>query len=83
MNALDAVIGLPVNLFFGTGISAAILVFKTCREDAENILFIDASNDYQPGKNQNSLRASDVDKIMSTLETRISVYKYSYLAPLS
>lgn len=82
MNALDAVIGLPANLFFGTGIPAAILVFKTCREDADNILFIDASREFQPGKNQNTLRASDVDKIINTLAEWETIEKYSYLASL-
>lgn len=82
MNALDAVIGLPANLFFGTGIPAAILVFKRCREDSENILFIDASRDYEPGKNQNNLRNQDVNKIIDTLASRKTIEKYSYLAPL-
>lgn len=83
MNALDAVIGLPSNLFFGTGIPAAVLVFKKCREDSENILFIDASRDFEPGKNQNNLRTSDVNKIIDTLAARSTIEKYSYLAPLS
>lgn len=83
MNCLDAVIGLPANLFFGTGIPAAILVFKKCREDSENVLFIDASQHFQPGKNQNKLRQEDVDRIINTLESRATVEKYSYLAPLS
>lgn len=83
MNALDAVIGLPSNLFFGTGIPAAILVFKKCREDSENILFIDASRDFEPGKNQNNLRTQDVNKIINTLASRKPIEKYSYLAPIS
>lgn len=82
MNALDAVIGLPANLFFGTGIPAAILVFKKCREDGEHVLFIDASRDFAPGKNQNTLRDQDVEKIIDTLEQRTVIDKYSYLATL-
>lgn len=80
MNALDAVIGLPANLFFGTGIPACILVFKKCREDGDNVLFIDASRDFEPGKNQNNLRRKDIEKIVSTLETREEIDKYSHLA---
>ncbi|MDO9518616.1 MAG: type I restriction-modification system subunit M [Pseudohongiella sp.] len=83
MNALDAVIGLPANLFFGTGIPAAILVFKKCREDSENVLFIDASQEFERGKNQNNLLDEHVEKIINTLAARETVEKYSYLAPLS
>lgn len=83
MNALDAVIGLPENLFFGTGIPAAILVFKKCREDSYNVLFIDASSEYEKGKNQNNLLPEHVDKIISTLSSRETIEKYSYLAPRS
>ena len=83
MNVLDAVIGLPPNLFFGTGIPAAILVLKKCREDAENVLFIDASREFARGTNQNTLRQEDVDKIIKTLADRSTIDKYSYLAPLS
>lgn len=50
-NCLDAVIGLPANIFFGTSIPTVILVFKKHRENADNILFIDASNDFEKGKN--------------------------------
>jgi len=83
MNALDAVIGLPANLFFGTGIPAAILVFKKCREDSENVLFIDASNEYEKGKNQNNLLDEHVEKIINTLASRETIEKYSYIASLS
>lgn len=80
-NLLDAVIGLPANLFFGTGIPAAVLLFK--RNKADNkVLFIDASRDFQSDKNQNKLRQTDIDKILATYEARISVDKYAYLASL-
>ena len=80
-NLLDAVIGLPANLFFGTGIPAAVLLFK--RNKADNkVLFIDASRDYQSEKNQNRLRQTDIDKILATYQARISVDKYAYLADI-
>jgi len=78
-NLLDAVIGLPSNLFYGTGIPAAVLVFKRNKPDT-NVLFIDASREYQDLKNQNKLRQSDIDKIVSTYQARETVEKYAYLA---
>lgn len=81
-NYLDAVIGLPANIFFGTSIPTVILVFKKHRENADNILFIDASNDFEKGKNQNNLRNSDVDKIIETFSKRETIDKYSYVARL-
>ena len=65
-NYLDAVIGLPANLFFGTGIPAAILLFNKGRGKRKDVLFIDASQSYEAGKNQNNLRQTDIDKIVST-----------------
>ena len=69
MNLLDAVIGLPANLFYGTGIPACILVFKQNR-DRKDILFIDASGDeyYEKGKNQNKLREEDIQRIVDAYE---------------
>jgi type I restriction enzyme M protein len=64
-NLIDAVIGLPANLFFGTGIPAAILVFNKAKKQ-KNVLFIDASQHYEAAKNQNKLRDSDIEKIVST-----------------
>lgn len=81
-NYLDAVIGLPPNLFFGTSIPACILVFKKCRQNPEDILFIDASKHFEKGKNQNRLRQQDIDKIIDTYEQRKSEDKYSYVASL-
>lgn len=81
-NYLDAVIGLPPNLFFGTSIPASILVFKKCREAEKDVLFIDASKHFEKGKNQNRLRPSDIDKIITTYEKREEVEKYSHLATL-
>lgn len=81
-NYLDAVIGLPANIFYGTSIPTCILVFKKCREDSEHVLFIDASNDFDKVKNQNQLTDDHVQKIISTYQQRSSIEKYSHLASL-
>ncbi|MCC4593043.1 type I restriction-modification system subunit M [Xanthomonas campestris pv. cannae] len=78
-NLLDVVIGLPEKLFYGTGIPAAILVFRKKKKD-RNVLFIDASRHYQDGKNQNLLRESDLQRILDTVQARQNVDKYAYLA---
>lgn len=78
-NLLDAVIGLPSNLFFGTGIPAAILIFKKKKKD-DTVLFIDASREFQDGKNQNILRPQDIEKIVKTYKARENVDKYAYKA---
>lgn len=81
-NYLDAVIGLPANLFFGTSIPACILVFKKCRTNPKDILFIDASKHFAKGKNQNKLRPEDIDKIIEAFTNRTAEDKYSYIASL-
>ena len=78
-NLLDAVIGLPEKLFYGTGIPAAILVFRKNKAD-KHVLFIDASREYKDGKNQNFLAEEQLSKIMKTYQARESVDKYAYLA---
>ena len=80
-NLLDAVIGLPANLFYGTGIPACILIFKKNRV-RKDVLFIDASSDgnFEKGKNQNILRDCDISRIAETYKSRETVEKYSYLA---
>lgn len=78
-NLLDAVIGLPEKLFFGTGIPAAILVFRQDKAD-DSVLFIDASREFQTGKNQNALSVDNIRKIVETYTTRADVDKYSHLA---
>lgn len=80
-NLLDAVIGLPEKLFYGTGIPAAILVFKKQKSD-NNVLFIDASREFKSGKNQNQLGEADIQKIIATYKARTNVDKYAYLATL-
>lgn len=87
-NILEAVIGLPANLFFGTGIPAAILVFNKGKVDNTNVLFIDASKHFESAKNQNKLREKDIEHIVSTyrkfnegkLKPGIVEDKYSYVA---
>lgn len=81
-NYLDAVIGLPANIFYGTSIPTCILVFKKCRENPEDILFIDASEHYEKAKTQNYLRKADINKIISTYKDRKTEEKYSYVATL-
>ncbi|RAJ97089.1 type I restriction-modification system subunit M [Aliidiomarina maris] len=80
-NLLDAVIGLPEKLFYGTGIPAAILVFKKSKTD-EKVLFIDASREFKSGKNQNQLSDENIQKVVDTYRARQSVEKYAYLATL-
>ncbi|WP_039651895.1 type I restriction-modification system subunit M [Clostridium tyrobutyricum] len=80
-NYLDTVIGLPANLFYGTSIPTAILVFKKNRK-TKDILFIDASNDFEKGKNQNNLSDENVDKIINTFKERKDVDKYAYVASI-
>jgi type I restriction enzyme M protein len=87
-NILEAVIGLPVNLFFGTGIPAAILIFNKGKGNNTNVLFIDASKHYESAKNQNKLRESDIEHIVNTyrdfaagkLQGGVVEDRYSYVA---
>lgn len=80
-NLLDAVIGLPANLFFGTGIPACILVFKQNR-NRDDVLFIDASADdfYEKSKNQNKLREEDIQRIVDAYDKYEPVEKFAYVA---
>lgn len=81
-NYLDAVIGLPANVFYGTSIPTSILVFKKCKEHPDNILFIDASKHFEKVKTQNVLREEDVDRIVSAYLDRKTVDKYAYVASI-
>jgi type I restriction enzyme M protein len=81
-NYLDAVIGLPANIFYGTSIPTCIMVFKKCREFPDNILFVDASNDFEKVKTQNILRNEDIEKIVQTYQNRTEINKYSKKIPL-
>ncbi|MBB6713402.1 type I restriction-modification system subunit M [Clostridium gasigenes] len=82
-NCLDAVIGLPENLFFGTGIPAVVLIFKKSRK-RKDVLFIDASGEghYEKGKNQNKLREIDLNDIETVYNNYETIDKYSYVASL-
>ncbi len=81
-NYLDAVIGLPANLFYGTSIPTIVVVFKKCRVDDQDVLFIDASKDFEKAKNQNKLRPEDIEKIVKTYANREEIDKYSHKASL-
>ena len=81
-NYLDTVIGLPANLFFGTSIPACILIFKKCRTQTDNILFIEASREFEKGRNQNWLSEANIDKIIQTYYDRKTIDKYSYVASM-
>ncbi|MUV02319.1 type I restriction-modification system subunit M [Flavobacterium rakeshii] len=81
-NYLDAVIGLPANIFYGTSIPTCILVFKKCRETPDDILFIDASKEFDKVKNQNMLREEHINKIVDTYRNRTVIEKYSHSATL-
>lgn len=84
LNRLDAVIGLPANLFHGTGIPVCVLVLKSKRNgNAGNILFIDASKEFKAGKNQNVLEQKNIDKIVETYEKRVDVDKFAHVAEMS
>lgn len=81
-NLLDAVIGLPANLFYGTSIPTCVLVFKgrEARGDKKDILFIDASNEFEKDKNQNKLTVENIEKIVETYRKREDVDKYAHVA---
>ncbi|OBU40701.1 type I restriction-modification system subunit M [Photobacterium damselae] len=82
-NYLDAVIGLPAAIFFGTGIPTCILIFKKNRKASDDVLFIDASDSFEKIKGQNYLRNTDVQRIVETYSKRVSVEKFSHVAQLS
>lgn len=75
---IDAIIGLPANLFYSTGIPVCIIVLKKCRKN-DKILFINASSDehYEKGKRQNYLREEDVDDIIKAYKSRATISRYA------
>jgi type I restriction enzyme M protein len=81
-NYIDAIIGLPANIFYGTSIPTCILVLKKCRKESDNILFIDASKEFEKVKTQNKLREEHIKKIVETYRERKEIEKYSHLATL-
>lgn len=85
LNYLDAVIGLPANIFYGTSIPTCILVIKKCRKADDNIVFIDASGEehFKKEGNQNVLEDKDVESIVETYRNRTNRDKYSHVATLA
>lgn len=81
-NYIDAIIGLPANIFFGTSIPTCILVIKKCREVDEDILFIDASKEFEKQGNKNRLLPEHIDKITDCYTSREEIDKFSYRAKL-
>ncbi|MCY1128020.1 type I restriction-modification system subunit M [Frigidibacter sp. RF13] len=82
-NWLDAVIGLPANIFYGTSIPTCILVFKKCREWPEDILFVDASTCFEKAKNQNVLLPEHIERIVTAYRSRVVEPRFSHRARLS
>lgn len=80
-NQIDAVIGLPANLFYSTGIPTIVMVLKKNKQ-TKDVLFIDASKYFEKGKNQNLLRQSNIDKIINTYKDRKDVDKYAHVADM-
>ena len=83
LNCLDAVIGLPANIFYGTSIPTCVLVLKKCRKHADDILFIDASQHFEKVKNQNRLLPEHIDKIIASYNARTDEDKYSRVASIA
>lgn len=81
---IDAIIGLPANLFYSTGIPVCIIVLKKCRKN-DKILFINASSEehYEKGKRQNYLRKEDVEKIIEAYKSRATESRYAREVSLS
>lgn len=83
LNRLDAVIGLPANLFHGTPIPVVVLVLKSKRNgNSGNILFIDASKEFKSGTNQNELTDENIQKIIDAYEKRVDVDKFAHVATM-
>jgi type I restriction enzyme M protein len=81
-NCIDAVIGLPVNIFYGTTIPTCVLIFKKNRKEDDGILFIDSSKEFEKAKNKNLLTDENINKISDTYHNREVIEKYSCLVSL-
>ncbi|MFJ7890009.1 type I restriction-modification system subunit M [Lysinibacillus xylanilyticus] len=77
--SIYAVIGMPANLFFGTSIPTTVIILKKNRT-TRDVLFIDASNEFTKGKNQNKLSEENIDKIVETYKKREDIEKYAHIA---
>ena len=82
-NLVDGVIGLPANLFYGVGIPAALLFLRHGRRPDDSVFFIDASRDFEKGKNQNVLRPEDLNQIVKTWEHGKDVLRYAHVASMN
>ena len=84
LNVVDAIIGLPANLFHGASIPTIVMILKKNRNgDSDNIFFIDASKYFKKGKNMNELTEEDITRIVEGYKNRVNVDKFAYKAPLS
>jgi len=79
MGAIDAVIGLPANIFYGTSIPTTVIILKKNRANRD-VLFIDASNDFDKQKNQNVLLPEHIEKIVQAYKQRENIDKYTHVA---
>lgn len=82
LNVIDTIIGLPANIFYGTSIPTCVLVLKKNREHKDNILFIEASNEFDKQKTQNKLLPEHLDNIIGAFENRQNIEKYAHVATL-
>lgn len=83
LNCLDAVIGLPANLFHGTSIPVVVLILKSKRDaNSDDILFIDASKEFTKNKKQNVLEQQHIDKIVDAYANRENIDKFAYKASM-
>lgn len=83
LNVIDAIIGLPANLFYGTGIPVTIIVCKKNRNgNSNNILFIDASKEFVKAKQQNMLEQEHIDRIVETYQKREDIERYAHVASM-
>ena len=84
LNVVDAIIGLPANLFHGASIPTIVMILKKNRNgDSDNIFFMDASKYFKKGKNMNELTEEDITRIIECYKSRANVDKFAYKAPLS
>jgi type I restriction enzyme M protein len=82
LNVLDAVIGLPANIFYGTSIPTSVLVFKKNRKHNKDVLFIDASKCFEKQGNQNALLPEHLEAILAAYKARQDSDKFAHVAPL-
>ncbi len=82
LNVIDAVIGLPTNMFYGAAIPTCIIVLKKCRKNPDNILFIDASKHFEKIKTSNVMLATHITKIVDVYKARVSEDGYSNVATI-